>query len=287
MKKFLVTSILLLVAILNIKAENLQPSSRASLKAKYEYVHMSMNSKKGVREPFSQNFILQMSPDASCFYDPQTHYVDSLRNDPEGKQILQRAQQAAYQAMMADVNNRPHEILSKQGFVAGSSYRCLKDFNKGSMRVWDSANGDRYRYDMTMDDVEWTPLDSTKTILGYQCQLARADYHGRTWQVWFAPEVPLQHGPWQLQGLPGLIMEAATADGLFTFRITGLQQCDEEFKPQYDEKKDFVSKRKSVLRIKANSSRNRSARISAMTGGAVKLAHVDEEDELLETDYKD
>lgn len=287
MNRFLNIAMLLLLFVPWVKAQENQNDHCAKLKAKYEHIHMSRNSKTGVREPYKESYILQMGEDVSYFYCPQTHYMDSMRQDPEGKQILRRATDAAYQAMYADVTKRPHEILRQQGFVSGAPYRCFKNFSKGTMRVWDSANGDRYRYDTPTDDIEWTLLDSVKNILGYQCQLASTDYHGRRWFAWFASDIPVQNGPWQLHGLPGLIMEASTADGNWSFTITSFQQCDEPFKPNYEDDRYFISKRKSVLRLKANSSRNRSARIAAMTNGAVKLQQETEEDELMELDYKD
>lgn len=264
-----------------------EEAARASLKAEYNQIHVSKNRITGIREPYIDKYILQVAPETSYYYDPQTFLMDSLENDPNGRVIIRKATDEAYQAFYNDPTQRPHETLRKQGFVSGNRYRCLKDFTKGSMRVWDSVNGDKYRYDVEMNDMEWTPLDSVKTILGYECQLAETVYHGRKWRAWFAPEIPVADGPWQLHGLPGLIMEASTPEGSFSFCITGLQKCNEPLKPIFKDDKYFISKRKSVNRLDANSSRNRSGWINGMTKGAVKIETTNEEDEILETDYKD
>lgn len=88
-------------------------------------------------------------------------------------------------------------------------------------------------------------------------------------------------------GLPGLILEAETEDGEYGFEITGLQQCDESFKPVLiDPDKLFHSPRKAFLKMKDYGRRNRSARISAMTGGKVNVnADYKGTDDYLETDY--
>ncbi len=66
--------------------------------------------------------------------------------------------------------------------------------------------------------------DSVKNILGYDCFKAIAPYRGRRWTAWFAPEIPVQDGPWKLCGLPGLILEAYDTNHEYSFTATGLWQ---------------------------------------------------------------
>lgn len=65
-----------------------------------------------------------------------------------------------------------------------------------------------WRYRETWEKPEWKIADESKEILGYECFKATTDYRGRRWEAWFAPEIPIQEGPWKLCGLPGLILES-------------------------------------------------------------------------------
>ncbi len=68
----------------------------------------------------------------------------------------------------------------------------------------------------------WQILDSTKTVLGFECIKATTDYRGRTWIAWFTPEIAVQDGPWKLCGLPGLILEAYDTKRHYQFLGTGI-----------------------------------------------------------------
>ena len=129
---------------------------------------------------------------------------------------------------------------------------------------------------------------SDKTFVRTAEAFANADYHGWKWYAWFTPEIPAQDGPWQLCGLPGLIMEAVTVDGEYGFNIKGIQQCDESLGDSYENPdKIFKSTRKAVLRMKDYGNRNRAAQVSAMTGGKVNIKQTEykENIDFIETDY--
>ena len=83
---------------------------------------------------------------------------------------------------------------------------------------------ERWQYTEDWEKPVWEIGDSTKAVLGYECVEATANYRGRTWTAWFAPEIPVQDGPWKLCGLPGLILEAHDANSDYIFEATGLLQ---------------------------------------------------------------
>ena len=80
-----------------------------------------------------------------------------------------------------------------------------------------------------------------------------------------------------------------TDDGIYSFEVTGIQECNERFKPTFEDDRYFITKRKSFLKQKDYSRKNRAAIVNAMTNGNVNLTNsinVTEKDiDFIETDY--
>ena len=75
---------------------------------------------------------------------------------------------------------------------------------------------------------QWTIDSDTCRILNYLCYKATTKFRGREYEVYFAPEIPVNEGPWKLYGLPGLILAAKTTDGIFSFRAIGIQEVNDK-----------------------------------------------------------
>ena len=100
----------------------------------------------------------------------------------------------------------------------------------GKYTYMNKIGADDLKYEEPLSQLDWTLADSVKTICGYTCHQAKAVLYGRTWTVWYCPELPLSYGPYVLGGLPGLILEAVDADGLFHFTAVGIGQAPENTK---------------------------------------------------------
>ena len=69
----------------------------------------------------------------------------------------------------------------------------------------------------TAQIISWELLNETKNITSFKCQKAQGNFRGRTYTVWFTNDIPVSMGPWKLNGLPGLILEATDSLNQFQF----------------------------------------------------------------------
>ncbi len=76
--------------------------------------------------------------------------------------------------------------------------------------------------------LSWKILKDTADFSGIRCQKATTRFGGREWTAWFAPDMPFVSGPWKLNGLPGLIMEAYDATRDVQFLFSGFEAVDAE-----------------------------------------------------------
>lgn len=78
--------------------------------------------------------------------------------------------------------------------------------------------------------IDWKIERDTMSFSGVKCQKATASFKGRNWIAWFAPELPFANGPWKLNGLPGLIIDAHDDKKEVLFQFAGFEKVD--FKPK-------------------------------------------------------
>ncbi|PUZ24658.1 GLPGLI family protein [Chitinophaga costaii] len=84
-------------------------------------------------------------------------------------------------------------------------------------------NDNNYLIREELEKIDWKIFKETKKVLGFHCQKATGICKGRSYTAWFTIDIPAGFGPWKLQGLPGLIMEAYDVSQRIRFVCTNVQ----------------------------------------------------------------
>jgi GLPGLI family protein len=77
----------------------------------------------------------------------------------------------------------------------------------------------------TLPAIDWRITGDTASFGGLHCQKATAHFKGRDYTAWFCPDLPLHIGPWKLNGLPGVIVDAYDATGDLRFAFDGVEKA--------------------------------------------------------------
>ena len=101
----------------------------------------------------------------------------------------------------------------------------LENVNAKKLSYYGKVSIDKFMYQEDIPQIDWVLSDSTKEICGYLCHQATASFRGRNWIVWYC-DIPKSVGPWKLNGLLGLILEAQTEDKEHTFTAISVRKSN-------------------------------------------------------------
>lgn len=131
--------------------------------------------------------------------------------------------------MIIEKNEHHNNVFNLNNYISTKTYK-----NREQNRVYtldqSQTRGEEISIFLTEDLLpqQWVISGDTCRILGYLCHKATTKFRGREYEVYFTQELPVNDGPWKLYGLPGLILEAKTIDGIFHFRAIGIQKINDK-----------------------------------------------------------
>lgn len=244
---------------------------------------VSSTSIKDGKSKTEDTYVLVSDGQRSMFYNPEKWTVDSLMSTPEGKNAVQM------QAMAQLAAGKPLKALAKGYYICKNADGTITSYR-------DEPFIGKVCYTEPLGGIDWQLTgDSTKTVLGYECQPARCDYHGRTWNVLFTTDIPLQEGPWKLCGLPGVILEAEADGGVYSFKATVIGMTNESIpeivdKDQYDktERIKFLKEKRDVAdhALERMNARFGNVKVTSADGRPITKINASREViDFIETDY--
>jgi GLPGLI family protein len=203
MKKQLSLAVSLLMV--HIWAEAQKPDT-AWLMIHYKFTHVRDTTNR--EHPYTENTVLFVGRNASVYRS-----YDGL--------IADRQFRKAYaEAVATSPDGQPN--INRHGVGAYARYYQYPGEHKLYTRT--QSLGDEYNVEDVLPAIDWTIGVDTQTFYGLHCQKATCHFKGRDYIAWFCPDLPVHTGPWKLNGLPGVIVDARDTKNEVVFQFDGVEK---------------------------------------------------------------
>lgn len=132
-------------------------------------------------------------------------------------------------ALIDSIMNQAKVAINPRKSFAANERELYEDIycnypHKDSIGVYTGLVNVDYFYEEPVPSMDWKLTEDTCSILGYKCFAASALFRGRRYEAWFTPEIPISHGPWKFNGLPGLILKARDEADLFVWEAQNISR---------------------------------------------------------------
>lgn len=211
MKVILTTCLAILISLIS-KA---QSPDKVLARVRYTYTSKADTFKNGKLR--SENMLLFIGKNASLYtsYDRLNH------------QLAMDQKIRAKMMTMVD-NGKPQSIKidesESEWMTTTNHLYFIKENKHFTKEIIADIN---YLIEEKTPIINWNITKDTLNFSGINCQKAIAKFEGKTWVAWFAQLLPFQAGPWQLNGLPGLIIEAYDEEKSTYFKFAGIENTNE------------------------------------------------------------
>jgi GLPGLI family protein len=183
-----------------------QKPDTAWLMVHYKFTHVKDTTDRA--HPYTENMVLFVGKSASAYRS-----YDWLVTDQQFKK-------AWAEAVASSPDGQPR--INRMGRGSRTQYFQYpaeqKLFTKDVIMVND------YLIEGPMPVIAWTISGDTASFGGLHCQKATGHFRGRDYIAWFCPDLPVHSGPWKLNGLPGVIVDARDTKNEVVFAFDGVEK---------------------------------------------------------------
>jgi GLPGLI family protein len=229
--KTIVSTIILIVLHFHTQAQQPEP---LVFTVKYDFVHVYDTTDRA--NPFRETMHLLVGQTSSTY-----------RRSPAAPVERPSAAPAAGGGRVISVVGMPMVVVNAPGISDGELFQYPA---AGNLKYSTHIAMNDYLLEEKLPTINWKVGTATKTIGDFKCQQATGAYAGRTYTVWFAPDLPFRSGPWKLSGLPGLILEAKDATGDVAFTFNAFTKADSGQVTTYNKTRLITTSEKALNRIR-------------------------------------
>lgn len=204
MKKQLLLAAILLCAFITAKA---QKPDTAQVLVHYKFTWIRDISNRA--HPYTENMVLYVGKSAGAYrsYDGIVYNVqfkkawaEAVANSPDG-----------------------HPMINRRG--VGTVVEYYQYPNEQKLLTKEKLFTNNYAIESPLPAIDWKISTDTATFGGLHCQKATGHFKGRDYTAWFCPDLPVHAGPWKLNGLPGVIIDARDAKSEVIFQFDGFEKA--------------------------------------------------------------
>jgi GLPGLI family protein len=194
------------------------------------YYHFTQKERAKDKTAFRDDqMTLDIGAQMSHYYDETKARKDSIALLPLSNLNLNSVKSiSVYKEDQENVIDNSLGDKYEHNYFDGNSEKVYKNRLNGEITIIDNSSG-LYRCEDPVGILDWEITQDTATIFNYSCQKAKVRFRGRNYEVWFAPEIPVNDGPWKFFGLPGLIVKVEDTDRLIAFECVGLQYLENPY----------------------------------------------------------
>jgi GLPGLI family protein len=200
MKRFILPCAAAILLALSAAA---QRPDTARLLVHYKFTHVMDTTNRS--HPYTENMVLVIGKSASAYKS-----YDGLVADQQFKK--------AYAASTPDQQSRINR------HTEGSRTQYYQYPGEQKLFIKETLAFNEYLIQGRMPSIDWKIAADTATFGGLHCQKATCHFGGRDYTVWFCPDLPVHTGPWKLNGLPGVIVDAVDSKNEVVFQFNGVEK---------------------------------------------------------------
>ena len=205
MKKQLLLAAILIGAFIAAKAQKTD-TARMLVHYKFSWVQDTTNR----AHPYTENMVLYVGKKAAAY------------RSYDGVVYKAQFKKAFMEAAAATPDGRPD--INRRG--VGSNTEYYQYPNDQKLVIQDQLMMNTYAINGPMPAIDWKTSGDTVTFDGLHCQKATCHFKGRDYTAWFCPDLPVRTGPWKLNGLPGVIVDARDSKNEVVFKFDGVEKAN-------------------------------------------------------------
>jgi GLPGLI family protein len=205
--------IIIAALALPVFAASAQTPDTAQVMVHYKFTHVRDTTNRD--HPYTENMALYIGRNSSAYRS-----YDNVLEQAEFKKQVQAA-------MASSPDGRIQIHRNSKG--SGAEYYEFPNEKKLARK--EPLVMESYLIEDAMPAIDWKISSDTQTFGGLHCQKATGYFKGRTYTAWFCPDLPLHVGPWKLNGLPGVIVQAYDARKDVQFMFDGVEKVVMVIKP--------------------------------------------------------